>query len=170
MNFLEPQPQAEETTAGNIYGKTVLDETPAGQYYLVEDAGGIVKKDPFNPAFIAPLFEQFHVEIDRMANKCQALQVKDDQGLDLATLMTNQAKQLEKVIEKKRVQEKEPYLKVTAVLDSETKGLKDRLVLIQKHINSQITPYLQKKEELKREAERKAQAERDRIQAELDEK
>ena len=128
------------------------------------------KRDPFDPAPLLDLFKQFHGEIDKMANKSMGLTVKDDASLELATTMTTQAKALAQAIEKKRVELKAPYLEVVKVLDGETKALKDRTAQIQTHINQKIQPYLTKKENERREAERKAQEERDRIQKELDAK
>lgn len=157
FDFLSPQKQQAE-------------EKPQFNYAIETQGGEIVTRDPFNPDFIRPLFEMFHVQIDKMANKAQSVKVTTDEELETATLLTNQAKQLEKAIEKKRIEEKEPYLKVTSVLDSETKGLKDRIAKIKGYLDSLITPYLRKKEEARREAERRAAEEAAKLQAELDEK
>lgn len=85
--------------------------------------------------------------------------VTDENTLELATTYTTQAKALAQAIEKKRVELKAPYLEVVRVLDGETKGLKDRTKQIEDHINGKIRPYLQKKDQERREAERKAQEE-----------
>jgi flagellar biosynthesis GTPase FlhF len=163
MDFLKPmEMEQDQLNEGAIQAAMVR------QYPMA--AGGLVTRDPFDPAPLLELFEQYHIEIDRMANMAQGLKVIDDASNQNATLLTTQAKQIEKAIEKKRVELKEPYLKVTSVLDSETKRLKDRLILVQKHINSLIAPYLQKKENERREAERKAQMEAARLQAELEQK
>lgn len=159
IDFLSPQKEAEENNVG------------AGpELFAGSQEKQLIIRDPFDPSFIPAIFKPFHAEIDRMANTAQAARVTTDEELETVTLLTNQTKQLEKAIEKTRVQEKEPYLKVTSVLDSETKGLKDRLLQIKKHLDGLITPFLQKKEAERRDAERKAQAERDRIQKELDDK
>jgi uncharacterized glyoxalase superfamily protein PhnB len=133
-------------------------------------AGQLIIRDPFDPAPLVDLFKQYHHEIDKMANMAQSLKVTDDASNANATMLTTQAKQIEKAIEKKRVELKEPYLRVTSVLDSETKNLKDRLVQVQKYINGLIAPFLQKKENERREIERKAKEEAAKIQAELDAK
>jgi len=128
------------------------------------------KRDPFDPAPLLDLFKKYHSEIDKMGNKSMGLMVTDDQSLELATVFTTQAKALNQTIEKKRVEVKAPYLEVVKVLDGETKGLKDRLLQIQAHINEKIRPYLQKKEAERLEAEKLAQAEAARVQKELNDK
>jgi len=153
----------DEITQHSNYNKLVDD-------FVNEELGLPIKRDPFNPAPLLDLFKQYHNEIDKMANKSMGLMVKDDETLELATTMTTQAKALNQTIEKKRVEVKAPYHEVIKVLDGETKGLKDRLAQIQGHINQKITPYLQKKERERREAERLAQEEAARIQKEADEK
>lgn len=156
---------------GENNGLEELD-TEIAEYSEVEEVieTGIVKRDPFDPAPLIDLFKSYHSEIDKMANKTMSLMVTDDASLEAATVCTTQAKALAQAVEKKRVEVKAPYLEVVKVLDGETKGLKDRLVQIQGHINGKITPYLQQKEKERREAERKAQEEAARIQAELDKK
>lgn len=139
-------------------------------YVSVDEQKEIAVRDPFDPTHLLKVFDNFHIQIDGMANKAMGVSVKTDADLDTATLLTTQAKGLTQAIEKERVKLKEPYLKVTSVLDFETKQLKDRLVKVQAHINSLIAPYLQKKEAERREAEKKAAEEAARIQAELDEK
>ena len=129
-----------------------------------------VKKDPFDPDHLVDLFKSYHSEIDKMANQSMGLMVTDDKSLELATVFTTQAKALAQAVEKKRVEVKAPYLEVVKVLDGETKGLKDRLLQIQGHLNGKITPYLQKKEAERKEKERLAAEEAARIQKELDDK
>lgn len=170
MDFLNPEPEekigsdfrqiGEGLTAGEAEAHEIW-ETPRSE---------LVKRDVFDPAPLLELFEKYHIEIDRMSKLAMGLKVIDDASNQNATLLTTQAKNIEKAIEKKRIELKEPYLRVTSVLDSETKSLKDRLIMVQKHINSLISPYLQKKENERREAERKAKEEAARLQAELDEK
>ena len=159
MDFLKPQEREERAEA--------VINLIRNEYTPVQD---MVVRDPFDPAPLLRVFDNFHIQIDGMANKAQGVSVKTDADLDTATLLTTQAKGLTQAIEKERVKLKEPYLKVTSVLDFETKQLKDRLAKVQAHINSLIAPYLQKKEAERREAERKAAEEAARIQAELDEK
>jgi hypothetical protein len=156
VNFLNPEP---------IDAFTEAEEQPEPVEYKLP-----VKHDPFDAAPLLDLFKRFHGEIDLMANKSMGLMVIDDNSLSVATTYTTQAKALAQAIEKKRVELKAPYLEVVKVLDGETKHLKDRTAEIQQHLNGKIQPYLTKKENERREAERKAQEERDRIQKELDDK
>lgn len=163
VNFLgeqfDPEPELSETT---------VTDYPEVEEHI--DAGLPAKRDPFDPAPLLDLFRRFHGEIDVMANKSMGLMVTDDASLQTATTYTTQAKALAQAIDKKRVELKAPYLEVVKVLDGETKELKDRTAQIQDHLNGKIQPYLTKKENERREAERKAQEERDRIQRELDAK
>lgn len=125
-------------------------------------------KDPFDPAPMIKVFEKFVTEIDRMDEQAIAHKVADDKSCELATTYTTQAKPLMQIIEKKRKEKKEPYLKVTQTLDSFCKKLSDRLKGTQKILNDKIRPYLQEKERKRREAERKAQEEARKEQARLE--
>lgn len=126
------------------------------------------KIDPFDPAPLLRLFEDFTGEMSVMDNEARAIQVIDDPSNQLAVEMTTQAKKLQQMIDKKHKDLKEPYLAVTRELDGFRKNLSDRLASIQKTINDKIRPYLQKKEqdrlEVVRKAEAKAKAEQERLE------
>ena len=168
MDFLKPEPIdvfKEENPLQEL-------DREIAEYSEVEEVieTGIAKRDPFDPKPLLSLFNSYHSEIDKMSNQSMGLMVTDDKSLELATVFTTQAKALAQAVEKQRVEAKAPYLKVTAILDGETKGLKDRLLQIQGHLNGKITPFLQKKDAERREKERIAAVEAAKIQAELDAK
>jgi len=167
--FKEGDPKGAAPGGYNAWFKP---ENQPTEYPEVEEVieTGIAKRDPFDAGHLVALFKDFHGEIDKMANKSMGLMVMDDQSLELATVFTTQAKALAQAVEKQRIEVKAPYLKVTAILDGETKGLKDRLLQIQGHLNGKITPFLQKKEAERKEKERLAAAEAAKIQADLDKK
>lgn len=133
----------------------------------------LVKRDPLDPAPLLNLFDKFHTEIDKMESTVADVEVKDDETCEKATIYTTQAKKISQVIEAKRKEAKEPYLKVISVLDSEVKELKDRLKDIQVGLNEKITPYLQEQERVRREKEmearRKAAEEQEKIRKQLEE-
>lgn len=128
------------------------------------------RRDPFDPAPLVDLFKKYEVEIDNMDTRALAVDVKDGESNTMAVEMTTQAKNIVQRIEKKRKELKEPYLMVIQTIDGFCKGLTDRLKNTQQIINNKIQPYLQKKDEERREAERKAREEAARIQAEEDAK
>jgi len=132
----------------------------------------LVKRDPLDPAPLLNLFDKFHAEIDKMESTVADVEVKDNETCEQATIYSTQAKKITQVIEAKRKEVKEPYLKVISVLDSEVKELKDRLKDIQVGLNEKITPYLQEQERVRREKEmearRKAAEEQEKIRKQLE--
>lgn len=167
VNFLGEQSEATVTDYPEVKEHIDNGITPE-DWERAQTEIDLVKRNPFDPAPLLDLFKRFHSEIDIMANKSMGLMVKDDASLQAATTYTTQAKSLTQAIEKKRVELKAPYLEIVKVLDGETSGLKARLNKIQAHINDKIQPYLTKKENDRREAERKALEEAAKVQAELD--
>lgn len=126
--------------------------------------------NPFDPAPLIAKFDEFRAKVSEMITMANAHDVVDDQTNEQAVTMTTQAKALASAIEKKRIDIKKPYLDVTSVLDRESKTIKDGLDVAQKILNGKITPYLQRKEFERQEAERKAREEAARIQRELEAK
>ena len=127
-----------------------------------------VKVDPFDPARVTALFDRYKAEISAMETMAMALEVRDDSTANEAAEYTTQARKLASVLDKKRQEEKAPYLAVTSVLDKHVKGLTDALVGIQRTVNTKLQPYLQKKEQERLDAQRKAEAEARAIQAKLE--
>ncbi len=125
------------------------------------------KADPFDPAPLMALFKQYSTAIDTMINGAEKVAVKDDAGLVSANDKINQSKKIASTIEKKRVEVKAPYLKVTAAIDGFCKALKDKLLDIPKLINKEIKPYLIKKEKERVAAEKKAKEDAAKLQKEL---
>ena len=133
-----------------------LNEEPEIVEQLTE-APPPMKRDPLDPAPLLLLFDQYVAEIDSMDAQATALQVVDDDSNHLAVEMTTQAKKLDQIIGKRHKALKAPYLAVTQPLDGFKKKLSDRLQQTQRIINGKIQPYLQKKEQDRREAALKAQ-------------
>lgn len=132
-----------------------------------------VKHDPLDPAPLLKLFDRFHAEIDVMELKASQHEVKDQQSNNAAVEMSLQTKNISQAMEKKRKEVKEPYLKVTSVLDNKVKTLNDRLENIQLGLNNKIRPYLQEQERIRlvkeSEARRKAAEEQALIRKQLEE-
>lgn len=143
-------------------------EAKPAQPELYESHAPVQVIDPFDPAPLVELFNRYVAEIDNMDTVALAHEVKDDASCELATTYTTQAKALMQTIDKKHKEVKAPYLTVTRALDSFKKSLVDRLKSTQKIINQKIQPYLQKKEQERREVERKAQEEARKEQERLE--
>lgn len=151
----KPQTEAVEESKTNVMVNMKSDTAPT-------------TRDPLDPGPLVVLFDKFHEKIDTMEVEAGAHQVTDDESCDAAVEMSSQAKKLFQRVEKKRQELKEPYLKVTRVLDGKTKPLKDRLRAIQKQLESKTIPYVREKDIKRREAEQKAREEAARIQAQMD--
>jgi len=147
---------------------SVLNREPGPRTLVEQIPPPPMKRDPLDPAPLLLLFDQYVAEIDSMDTQAMALQVVDDDSNHLAVEMTTQAKKLDQIIGKKHKALKAPYLAVTQPLDGFKKKLSDRLQQTQRIINGKIQPYLQKKEQERREAERKAQEAARKEQARLD--
>jgi len=126
------------------------------------------KVDSFDPARVTALFDRYKAEISNMEIMAMSLEVSDEKTAGKAAEYTTQARKLASVLDKKRQEEKAPYLAVTSVLDKHVKGLTDALAGVQRIVNGKLQPYLQKKEQERIEAQRKAEAEARAIQAKLD--
>ena len=124
--------------------------------------------DPFDPAPLIALFDRYKIEIFAMETMAMSLKVSDDATANQAAEYTTQARKLASVLDKKRQEEKAPYLAVTSVLDKHVKGLTDALAGVQRIVNGKLQPYLQKKEQERIEAQRKAEAEARAVQARLE--
>lgn len=126
--------------------------------------------DPMDPTPLVKGFDSFTKKIGTMAAEADKHQVTDDASNAQAVEMIGQVKKLSNAIEKKRKQVTEPYHFVKKTIDGHCKPIKDSLLSIQRGLESKIRPYLNKKEQERREAERKAQEEAARVQRELKEK
>lgn len=146
----------------------VLNKEPGTITFVEQIPPPPTKRDPLDPAPLLDLFEKYVARIDDMDSQALALQVVDDDSNHIAVEMTNQAKKLVQIIGKKHQKLKAPYLAVTQPLDAFKKKLSDRLQQTQRTINGKIQPYLQKKEQERREAERKAQGAARKEQERLD--
>jgi len=125
-------------------------------------------RDPFDPAPLLALFDRYQGQIDGMIATAHSLKVVDDATADQAAEYTTRAKKLAHTLDKKRQEEKAPYLAVTSVLDKRVKSLIDSLAGVQGIINGKLQPYFQEKERVRIEAQRKADAEARALQAKLD--
>ncbi len=125
--------------------------------------------DSFDPAPLIAKFDQFRVQIATMVERSKNHDVVDGESNTVAVTMTTQAKRLSEIIEKKRVELKEPYFKIIRILDGETKTLKDGLATVHTILNDKIRPYLQEQERIRQEAEKKAREEAQKEQRRLEE-
>lgn len=121
-----------------------------------------------DPAQLVSKLDAFRSRISEMHNTAAAHTVTDDQTNEEAVRMINQAGQIIKELDKKHEELKRPYKKITDLLDNARKELKDGLGMIQNILRSKVQPYLQEKERVRLEAERKAREEAARIQRELE--
>jgi len=121
-----------------------------------------------DPAQLIALLAKYEDQIDTMAMTIRGIEVIDDTTCHTATLYTTQAKKLRQTVDAEHKRLKEPYLNVTRELDGFRKRISDRIQDIEDMVNGKIRPYLQQKENERREAERKAREEAARLQAELD--
>lgn len=126
--------------------------------------------DPMDPAPLVNGFKQFEAKIAEMFNEADDHEVTDDASNSQAVEMIGQAKKLSSAIEAKRKEVTDPYLRVKQTVDGHVKIVRDRLSGIVITLERKIGPYLQKKENERREAERKAEEERRRLQEEADRK
>jgi len=128
------------------------------------------RPDPLDPRPLIALFDKYHGELDTLASQASALTVEDDTGAQIANDMISQLAILRRKIRKKKDEIKRPYLDVIQPIDAAVKRFVDRLSDLEWQVKRKLTPYLQKKEEERREAERKAREEAARLQAELERK
>ena len=143
---------------------------------LVETAGEVVEGqknevrawDPMDPARVISLFDRFHGEIDKMANQASQVVVTDAQYNERALGLSLQVKTLIDRLERKRQEVKEPYLKVTRVLDSEVKDLRNRLSTIKAGIDGKIRAWMQEEQRKRDEERRKLEEQRRQEQARVD--
>ena len=124
--------------------------------------------DPMNPERVISLFDRFHGEIDRMAGDAGQVTVRDPQENERALSLSLQVKALIDRLEKKRQEVKEPYLKVTRVLDSEVKALRDRLSSIKVGIDGKIQSWMREEQRKSDEERRQLEEQRRREQAKID--
>jgi len=136
--------------------------------FLEQEGALPVKKDPFDPKPLTELFAKFVDQISEMDTKAQLHEVTDEITCKEANEMTNQAAKLVIVIEKKRKQIKEPYLKVTSALDSFASGLKKGLLSIQECLKQEMLPYTLELDRKRKEDEAKLAAESKAAQDKLD--
>ena len=74
-----------------------------------------VKVDPFDPARVVALFDKYRMQIFNMETMAMSLEVSDDSTANQAAEYTTQARKLASILDKKRQEEKAPYLAVTPV-------------------------------------------------------
>lgn len=130
----------------------------------------VVQATTTDPAQIVSKLESFRGKIAEMHTTAAAHAVTDDRTNEEAVRMINQAGQIIKELDKKHEELKRPFKKITDILDNTRKELKDGLGRVQNILKSKVEPYLQEKERIRLEAERKAREEAARIQRELEEK
>lgn len=130
------------------------------------DASVIIVK-PFDLAVAQRLLTVYSAEISRMKQEAAALKVDSDDSNKTAVEMTAQAKRLARALkgETERLIE-EPDRFVKAVKGTSAPFIKD-LQGIEADLKGKIGNYSFQLELKRREEERKAQAERDRLQREL---
>lgn len=123
-----------------------------------------------DPAQLVSKLDAFRSRISEMHNTAAAHTVTDDHTNEEAVRMINQAGQIIKELDKKHEELKRPFKKITDILDNTRKELKDGLGRVQNILKSKVEPYLQEKERIRLEAERKAREEAARVRRELEEK
>jgi hypothetical protein len=156
LSFLKQHPAAEDQA---IYG----------------DPGGAeihppVKRDPFDPAPLAELFDRFHGQIDAMKAQAAAVVVTDQASHDTALTMAGEAGQIKLRIEKERKRLVAPYLDMQRSINAFANPLIEALDAIRKRLESAKSQWAIEQDRKRRAAEEEARrlAELIRRQAEAE--
>jgi hypothetical protein len=132
---------------------------------VVEVFSGMTSKED-----VAELILQFQSEIDNQYSIFAGIEVSDDENLRKIQDGIGVLSALESKIEKKRVEIKAPYLDFTTFLDQNTASIKVKIRGYKNEMKNKMIPYVRKKEEERRQAEREKrkafEAENRRIQEE----
>lgn len=115
--------------------------------------------DPFDPAPVAELFDNFNAAINRMQAEAAAVTVTDDASKDRAITMIGESKQVIKRIEAERVKVKAPYLQMCKAIDGFASPLVAAVSGIANRLESAVRPYLIEQDRKRREAEAQARRE-----------
>lgn len=133
-----------------------------------QSATSVVTNQRLDPAFaMQEIRESFLPSIDEMADQATALQITDEGSYKLAIDMAAQARRLNKKLEearKEKIKEQDAFVRS---VNKFVKPFKDRLASIDTDLKQKISVHARKLEQERREAERKAKAEAEQIQKEL---
>jgi hypothetical protein len=113
-------------------------------------------------------FRQYDEAIKTMHGEAKALKVKDDTSNKSAVEMASQVKKLTKKVETLRKQIVEAPNKFVKSINTFAKSYKEPLIDIETDLKNKIGKYQVEQERKRREAERKAKEEVERLQAKLD--
>lgn len=100
------------------------------------------------PTFDVTVFDRFYEEIDNLESLVVLgfATIANENDSQAAVSTNKDIQELLKALEKERKRIKEPYLKVTKLIDGNVKELKDKLESIQQTLKSKIKEYLEKKQ------------------------
>ena len=100
------------------------------------------------PTFDVTVFDRFYDEIDNLESLVvlEFATIANENDSQAAVATNKDIQELLKALEKERKKIKEPYLKVTKLIDGNVKELRDKLESIQQTLKSKIKEYLEKKQ------------------------
>jgi len=133
-----------------------------------ETGKAVALANPYDLAPVQARFNEYLVGIQSMKTEAESLIITDDKSNVLAVEMASQAKKLINSIETVRLSIVEAPKKFTSAVDKFAKGFKDQILSIETELKKKTLDFLRKKEAEHREAERKLQEERAKLQAKLD--
>lgn len=131
---------------------------------IEQDASTEVQEyDPFDLEPVKVLFDEYDERIQGLVDEATALKVEDAESNNNAVAMMAAVQKLKKRIDTVRKEKTKPYFDFKKGVDSIAKGFVGRLDTVLKALNPKVTRYQQEQERIRREEERKAQEEADRL-------
>lgn len=124
-------------------------------------------KNPFDLAKVQEAFEPYMEKIQEMRGKVEALEITDEDSLQLMVEMAAQLKKLEKTLETQRLEIVDQPTKFTRSVNAFVKQFKDELAKAVFAAKVKIGADLKKKQAAAQEAQKKADEEAARQQAKL---
>jgi hypothetical protein len=124
--------------------------------------------DPFDVAPVRDALKVYEAECNRMKQIAQDHQVVDEESNRSAIEMAAQAKRLGKTVEDLRLEKVRPYQAYTKAIGNLAKIYTDTADMIERTLKGKINSYLAAERMKKAEAERRAQEEARKLQAQLD--